>query len=89
MSQPLRYRMAIVLLSLVAALVALYLHLWKLGLVGVLTCTSAGGCEIAMMAGAVLGAASMRRVALVDGFISTAAALSAAPPTASTGRRTR
>jgi len=36
-----------------------------------------GGCEIAMMAGAVLGAASMRRVALVDGFISTAAALAA------------
>uniref|UniRef100_B0SYC2 Nicotinate-nucleotide--dimethylbenzimidazole phosphoribosyltransferase n=1 Tax=Caulobacter sp. (strain K31) TaxID=366602 RepID=B0SYC2_CAUSK len=37
-----------------------------------------GGCEIAMMAGAVLGAASMRRVALIDGFISTAAALAAA-----------
>jgi nicotinate-nucleotide--dimethylbenzimidazole phosphoribosyltransferase len=37
-----------------------------------------GGYEIAMMAGAVLGAASMRRVALVDGFISTAAALVAA-----------
>ena len=36
-----------------------------------------GGLEIAMMAGAVLGAASMRRVALVDGFISTAAALAA------------
>jgi nicotinate-nucleotide--dimethylbenzimidazole phosphoribosyltransferase len=36
-----------------------------------------GGCEIAMMAGAVLGAASMRRVALVDGFISTAASLAA------------
>lgn len=36
-----------------------------------------GGCEIAMMAGAVLGAASMRRVVLVDGFISTAAALAA------------
>jgi nicotinate-nucleotide--dimethylbenzimidazole phosphoribosyltransferase len=36
-----------------------------------------GGCEIAMMAGAVLGAASMRRVALIDGFISTAAALAA------------
>ena len=34
-----------------------------------------GGYEIAMMAGAVLGAASMRRVALIDGFISTAAAL--------------
>ncbi|KRA60453.1 nicotinate-nucleotide--dimethylbenzimidazole phosphoribosyltransferase [Caulobacter sp. Root655] len=36
-----------------------------------------GGCEIAMMAGAVLGAASVRRVVLVDGFISTAAALAA------------
>jgi nicotinate-nucleotide--dimethylbenzimidazole phosphoribosyltransferase len=36
-----------------------------------------GGCEIAMMAGAVLGAATMRRVVLVDGFISTAAALAA------------
>jgi nicotinate-nucleotide--dimethylbenzimidazole phosphoribosyltransferase len=36
-----------------------------------------GGYEIAMMAGAVLGAASMRRVVLVDGFISTAAALAA------------
>ena len=37
--------------------------------------TQFGGYEIAMMAGAVLGAASMRRVALIDGFISTAAAL--------------
>jgi len=37
-----------------------------------------GGYEIAMMAGAVLGSASMRRVALIDGFISTAAALAAA-----------
>lgn len=36
-----------------------------------------GGLEIAMMAGAVLGAASARRVVLVDGFISTAAALAA------------
>jgi nicotinate-nucleotide--dimethylbenzimidazole phosphoribosyltransferase len=36
-----------------------------------------GGYEIAMMAGAVLGAASMRRIALIDGFISTAAALAA------------
>jgi uncharacterized membrane protein len=48
MSNPLRYRMAIALLALVAALVALYLHLWKLGLTGPLTCTGAGGCEIAM-----------------------------------------
>lgn len=36
-----------------------------------------GGLEIAMMAGAVLGAAAARRVVLVDGFISTAAALAA------------
>jgi nicotinate-nucleotide--dimethylbenzimidazole phosphoribosyltransferase len=34
-----------------------------------------GGLEIAMMAGAVLGAASQRRPVLVDGFISSAAAL--------------
>ena len=37
MSNPLRYRMAIAILALVAGLVALYLHLWKLGLVGALT----------------------------------------------------
>lgn len=48
MSNPLRYRMAIAVLALVAALVALYLHLWKLGLVGSLTCTANRGCEIAM-----------------------------------------
>lgn len=36
-----------------------------------------GGLEIAMMAGAILGAAAARRVVLVDGFISTAAALAA------------
>jgi nicotinate-nucleotide--dimethylbenzimidazole phosphoribosyltransferase len=34
-----------------------------------------GGLEIAMMAGAVLGAASQRRPVMVDGFISTVAAL--------------
>ncbi len=34
-----------------------------------------GGLEIAMMAGAALGAAAERRVVVVDGFISTAAAL--------------
>ena len=34
-----------------------------------------GGLEIAMMAGAVLGAASRRRPVVIDGFISTAAAL--------------
>lgn len=36
-----------------------------------------GGCEIAMMAGAVLGAAAARRPVLVDGFIASAAALAA------------
>ena len=36
-----------------------------------------GGLEIASMAGAVIGAASRRAVVLVDGFISTAAALAA------------
>jgi len=36
-----------------------------------------GGYEIAMMAGAVLGAAAQRRIVMVDGFISTAAALAA------------
>jgi uncharacterized membrane protein len=39
------YRMAIAFTSLVNALVAAYLHLWKLGLVGSLACTSGGGCE--------------------------------------------
>ncbi len=48
MSSPLRFRMAIAVLALVAALVALYLHLWKLGLVGSLTCTGGRGCEVAM-----------------------------------------
>ena len=49
MSNPVRYRMAIALLALVAALVALYLHLWKAGLTGPLTCTAEQGCEVAMM----------------------------------------
>jgi uncharacterized membrane protein len=48
MSNALRYRMAIAGLALVAGLVALYLHLWKLGLVGTLTCSAGQGCEIAM-----------------------------------------
>ena len=48
MSNPLRYRMAIAVLALVAGLVALYLHLWKLGLVGNISCTDNRGCEIAM-----------------------------------------
>ncbi|MBV8681401.1 MAG: nicotinate-nucleotide--dimethylbenzimidazole phosphoribosyltransferase [Caulobacteraceae bacterium] len=36
-----------------------------------------GGLEIAMMAGALLGAAASRRLVVVDGFIATAAALAA------------
>lgn len=36
-----------------------------------------GGCEIAMMAGAILGAAAARRIIVIDGFISSAAALAA------------
>ena len=48
MSNPLRYRMAIAILALVAGLVALYLHLWKLGLVGDISCTANRGCEVAM-----------------------------------------
>ena len=37
-----------------------------------------GGLEIAMMAGAIIGAASQRGIVMVDGFICTAAALAAA-----------
>jgi len=37
-----------------------------------------GGCEIAMMAGAMLEAASLRMLVMVDGYIATAAALVAA-----------
>jgi uncharacterized membrane protein len=48
MSNPLRYRMIIAVLALVAGLVALYLHLWKLGLVGAISCTANRGCEVAM-----------------------------------------
>jgi nicotinate-nucleotide--dimethylbenzimidazole phosphoribosyltransferase len=36
-----------------------------------------GGLEIVMMAGFILGAAARRRVVIIDGFISTAAALAA------------
>lgn len=46
---PVRYRMAIAVLALVAGLVAFYLHLWKIGAVGPLTCTGGGGCMIAQM----------------------------------------
>jgi uncharacterized membrane protein len=43
--------MAIAILALVAGLVALYLHLWKLGLAGQLTCTAGQGCQVAMTSG--------------------------------------
>ena len=46
---PARFRMAIAVLALVAGLVALYLHLWKLGAVGPLACTGGGGCMVAQM----------------------------------------
>ena len=39
--------------------------------------TEFGGCEIVMMAGAILGAAASARPVIVDGFIATAAALAA------------
>ena len=38
------YRMSIALASLISGIVALYLHLWKLGLFGALACGT-GGCE--------------------------------------------
>lgn len=37
-------RQLIALISLANAVVALYLHLWKLGLTGDLSCSGAGGC---------------------------------------------
>lgn len=42
-----KYRMAIAVLALVNAVVALYLHLYKLGRVGALACNAGGGCEVA------------------------------------------
>lgn len=38
-------RMLIAMLSLISGIVALYLHLWKLGYTGSLACTGSGGCE--------------------------------------------
>jgi len=35
--------------ALISGLVALYLHLWKLGLMGALSCTAAHGCEIVQL----------------------------------------
>ncbi len=39
-------RMGIALASLTSGLVALYLHLWKLGLAGSLACSNGHGCEL-------------------------------------------
>jgi uncharacterized membrane protein len=39
-------RMLIAMASLISGLVALYLHLWKLGKAGVLTCSGSGGCSL-------------------------------------------
>ncbi|MGE5232359.1 MAG: vitamin K epoxide reductase family protein [Deltaproteobacteria bacterium] len=41
-----KYRMTICFASLVSGLVAFYLHLWKIGLVGPLACSSGGACEL-------------------------------------------
>jgi uncharacterized membrane protein len=38
------YRRSIALLAMVNALVALYLHLWKIGKAGTLSCGAEGGC---------------------------------------------
>ncbi|MEP6590728.1 MAG: vitamin K epoxide reductase family protein [Gemmatimonadota bacterium] len=46
---PLTPRHWIALTALISGLVALYLHLWKLGLTGPLVCSSNHGCEIAQM----------------------------------------
>ncbi len=46
---PTRYRMAIAVLALVAGLVAFYLHLWKIGAAGSLSCTGGGGCMVAQL----------------------------------------
>ena len=39
-------RQVIAFTALISGLVALYLHLWKLGLMGPLACASGAGCEV-------------------------------------------
>ncbi len=39
-------RMLIAIASLISGLVALYLHLWKLGKAGSLSCSGSGGCSL-------------------------------------------
>jgi uncharacterized membrane protein len=41
-----KYRMGIALASLISGLVAVYLHLWKIGRVGTLACGAGGDCEL-------------------------------------------
>jgi uncharacterized membrane protein len=43
------FRRIIAILAVINAFVALYLHLWKKGLVGSLSCGAGGGCMIAQM----------------------------------------
>jgi uncharacterized membrane protein len=43
------YRMALALVALIDAIVALYLHLWKLGLAGTLSCGAEHGCEVVQL----------------------------------------
>jgi uncharacterized membrane protein len=42
----LKYRMTICMVSLISGLVAVYLHLWKIGKVGTLACATGGSCEL-------------------------------------------
>lgn len=44
-----KYRMTICMASLISGLVALYLHLWKVGLVGPLACATGVSCEVVQM----------------------------------------
>ena len=41
--------MALALVALIDAIVALYLHLWKLGLAGTLSCGEEHGCEVVQL----------------------------------------
>jgi uncharacterized membrane protein len=43
------YRMALALVALVDAIIALYLHLWKIGLAGTLSCGAEHGCEVVQL----------------------------------------
>ncbi|MDF1502612.1 vitamin K epoxide reductase family protein [Roseisolibacter sp. H3M3-2] len=43
------YRMALALVALVDSIVALYLHLWKIGLAGTLSCGQEHGCEVVQL----------------------------------------